>query len=370
MSSEAVLSIPSGTSHIALTTDEEVTMEQLVYAATLQSANDACNGIAEHVGGSIAGFVDMMNSKAKQLGAVNTHFANAHGLSDDNHYTTAYDMALITQYALRVEGFIKFFSNTTFEMPPNNKQKEIRSFAQQHEMLKPGKFQYEGAICGKVGWTTKSGHTLVTVAERNGRRLICVVMKSETRDQRYNDTKLLFDYGFNEFVDAVLPKDKIEQCSLPVSKDNKDLGVVSYTIENDAHYLIRRDLIDTDLIFEKNLPDKCEDLKVLPTASFNILIDNVTGYLPCKILTLNYLAKFIPSGATDLEKPEAVTTPVNSIPTTVARTFWTFVKIIGIIAAVLIILFILMFIILLIRKKIVLATRRRQKREKLLNKKP
>ena len=105
MSYEATHSIDSGSTHIALTEGEQITLKDLIYATMVASANDAANGIAECVGGSIEQFVAMMNEKAKEIGAVNTHFVNANGLHDPDHYTTAYDMALITQYALGVEGF-------------------------------------------------------------------------------------------------------------------------------------------------------------------------------------------------------------------------------------------------------------------------
>lgn len=114
MSQEAVFSIEYGSSHIALTMDEEVTMEQLAYATIMMSANDAANGIAEMTGGSLDEFTVMMNEKLKELGAENTHFVNAHGLHDDAHYTTAYDMALITKYALTVPNFREFFGKDSY----------------------------------------------------------------------------------------------------------------------------------------------------------------------------------------------------------------------------------------------------------------
>lgn len=106
MSHDAVFSILRGSSHIALTTDEQITLEQAVYAALLASANDAANGIAEYVSGSMEAFAEKMTERAHELGAINTHFVNAHGLDDENHYTTAHDLALIMQEAIKHEEFL------------------------------------------------------------------------------------------------------------------------------------------------------------------------------------------------------------------------------------------------------------------------
>ena len=100
-----VTTVPRDSSHIALTTGQNVRMEDLMYGAMLASANDACNGIAESVSGSIEAFAKEMTDRAKDLGAVNTNFTNANGLFDENHYTTAYDMALITREAIKNEDF-------------------------------------------------------------------------------------------------------------------------------------------------------------------------------------------------------------------------------------------------------------------------
>ncbi len=201
MSEEAVFSVARDTSHIALTTDEEITFENAAYAALLMSANDACNGIAEHVSGDIASFVTLMNESVASYGAKNTHFSNANGLKDENHYTTAYDMAMICRHAIENQTFRKIFGTHTYEMPPNNKQPERRYFANQHSMIADPEFKYEGIIGGKAGWTTVAQYTLVTAAERDGRELIAVVMKSPRNDDKYTDTKARLGYGFSEFVE-------------------------------------------------------------------------------------------------------------------------------------------------------------------------
>jgi len=199
MSHYAVFSLPVGSSHIALDEGEEITMEHAVYAALLMSANDACNGIAEKAAGSIDAFAVMMNETAKRAGALNSNFVNAHGLSDENHYTTAYDMAMICKYALQNETFRKVFGTYKYIMPPNNKQEESRTFINQHYMISDPQLKYDGIIGGKAGWTKVSKCTLVTAAKRDGRTLIAVVMKCVKDADKYADTKALLDWGFSEF---------------------------------------------------------------------------------------------------------------------------------------------------------------------------
>ena len=239
MSHYAVFSIPVGSSHIALDEGETITMEQAVYAALLMSANDACNGIAERIAGSTDAYAVMMNETAKRAGAINSNFVNPHGLFDENHYTTAYDMAMICRYALRNETFRKVFGTRKYVMAPTNEQPESRTFINQHDMISDQQRKYDGILGGKEGWTSKSKCTLVTAAERNGRTLIAVVMKCVKDADKYNDTKLLLDYGFSdEFSDVTLETSDLPQGNgytfsepltlhLPGGIKKEDLGITT-----------------------------------------------------------------------------------------------------------------------------------------------
>lgn len=208
MSYDAVFSIDRDSSHVALDVDEQVTLEQAMYALSIESANDAANGIAELVGGSMERFVSMMNNAAKEIGAENTNFVNAHGLFDENHYTTAYDMAKITAAAIKVPGFTDFFSATYFEVPPTNKQPDTRYFRNANKMLN-GEIPYDGIIMSKTGWTTESQNTLITVAQRDETTLIAVVMKSSISAYKWDDTVQLLDYGFSQFYRTELSLSQI-----------------------------------------------------------------------------------------------------------------------------------------------------------------
>jgi len=206
MSREAVFSIEFGSSHIALDTGERITLEQALMATMLASANEAANGIAEYVSGSIDQFVVLMNQRALDAGALHTHFVNPNGLYAEDHLTTAYDMAVMTRAALQNQAFRRIFGTVKYEIPPTNKQPETRYLWAEHKMFPDYRYQYDGMIGGKTGYTQKSQNTLVTVARRDDRELIAVVIKSQN-SAVYTDTKALFDYGFNEFAEVpiVLP---------------------------------------------------------------------------------------------------------------------------------------------------------------------
>jgi D-alanyl-D-alanine carboxypeptidase len=201
MSHNAVFSIPRGASHIALDEGEQITMEQSIMAALLPSANDASNGIAEHVSGSIEKFASLMNQRARKAGALNSNFVNPHGLPDDAHVTTAYDMAMITRAAMQNATFRKIFETVRYTIPPTNKNNDSRDLWSEHRMLTTNRFYYQGVIGGKTGYTEKSQNTLVTVAQRGKRELIVVAMKSQGYAV-YDDTIALFDYGFNQFTES------------------------------------------------------------------------------------------------------------------------------------------------------------------------
>lgn len=198
-SDEAVFSVPRDSSHIAITPGEFLSVENCLYGLLLASANEVANALGEHIGGSIEGFVDMMNARAKELGAINTHFNNTNGLPDEEHYTTCYDMAMISRAVVFNETYIKINSTTSYMIPATNLQPEQRPVNTFHPLLINGSKHYDGCFGGKTGYTSVAGNTLVTFAERNGMTLICVVMKSDSTHV-YQDSTALLDYGFENFT--------------------------------------------------------------------------------------------------------------------------------------------------------------------------
>lgn len=211
-SKNAIYGIEPGSSHIAMRVGEELTMEQALNAVMLASANEVSLAVGEHVGGDAKTFIQMMNDRAKELGCKNTNFVNTNGLFDENHYTTAYDMALIARAALNNEAFRKVTSTKIYTIPSTNLVDESRVFGNHHQMLtgtKKPQYKYEGCIGGKTGYTVKAKHSLATFASRDGLELICIVMNNESSNANYESTTALLDFGFDNFTvhDTGLEKD-------------------------------------------------------------------------------------------------------------------------------------------------------------------
>lgn len=189
-----------GVANIGLKKGEQLTQNQLLYGMFLASANEAATVLAEHIGGNVQNFAKMMNDTAKQLGAQNSNFVNPNGLPNDAHVTTAYDMAMITKKAVSMPGVMKYFGAKAYTIPATNKTSKPRVLSTLQKMMKKNSGYYnESVIAGKTGWSTKSGHTMVTVAKKGNATLICVVMKSSNSNTTYTDTANLLEYGFDNF---------------------------------------------------------------------------------------------------------------------------------------------------------------------------
>jgi len=192
-------SLEEGAANIGINEGESLTMEDALYALLLHSANDVANGIAENVGGSTTKFVTMMNKRAKEAGALNSNFVNPSGLFDENHYTTAYDMAMIMRECIKNSTFDKIDGTTTYTIGGSNFSGGPLEVVNRNKMLIPGNpYYYEGVIGGKTGYLQKSGRTLITVARRNNMTLISVILNTTTESQ-FTDATMLLDYGFNNF---------------------------------------------------------------------------------------------------------------------------------------------------------------------------
>jgi len=217
VSQTAVDAITYDSSHIALIPGEQVTLADMAYGAMLASGNDAANVLAEYVCGSLDAVEEVYSAKLEQLGCTGTHFVNAHGLYDPQHYTTAKDMATILCWALTVPGFETVFDSMEYTMQPTNLQPEARPFSTADWLRLNGiKYHYDPALGSKNGWTTESGHTFVALAEKDGRRLVCVLLNCQSKYTKFVDAAKLFEYGFNEFSPVTITSEQVQLASVPV----------------------------------------------------------------------------------------------------------------------------------------------------------
>lgn len=198
VSQTAVNAVPRTSSHISLQAGERLTVRDALYAIGMESANDAANVLAEAVSGSLEAFAEEMTRQAQALGAMNTHFANANGLPDSQHFTTAYDMALITAAALKQEGLATYFSTVNYTFPATNLS-PARSFSNKDRLLPGGQYYYEGVLMAKTGWTSSAQGTFAAVVKQGDTTLVAITLKSPLLEDKYKDTHKLMDYGFTHY---------------------------------------------------------------------------------------------------------------------------------------------------------------------------
>lgn len=201
-SEKAVYGNEGDTSHISRDIGEKMTMEECLYGMMLESANECAWAIGEHIGGSMDAFTKMMNERAAGLGCTNTHFNNPNGLPDEEHWTSAHDMALIAAEAYKNETFRVITGAGSYTIPPTNKHEEPTPLHNHHKMVYPfhGDYEYlyEYATGGKTGYTNAAGNTLVSYAQKEDMPIVCVVMR-EKSPYHYTDTRTMFDYCFENF---------------------------------------------------------------------------------------------------------------------------------------------------------------------------
>lgn len=229
-------------SSIYLYEGEKISLEDLLYGLMLRSGNDAAMAIANYIGGSEEGFVKLMNRKAKEIGAMNTHFTNPHGLSDDNHYTTSYDLALITREALKNEEFKKIVKTKSWLA---NREKN-QHFYNKNKTL----WQYEGGDGVKTGYTRKAGRCLVSSATRNDLQLVAIVLND---GDWFKDCYKLLDYGFENYTKKIIYDIGQYIGNVQVIDGNKDKVAVVTT--NSFSYPLRDNEKDKISVFYK-LPSK------------------------------------------------------------------------------------------------------------------
>lgn len=180
-------------SSIYLYEDEDIILEDLLYGLMLRSGNDSAVAIANYIGGNLEEFAEMMNKKAREIGVNNTNFVNPHGLHDDNHYSTSYDLSLITREAMKIEEFKEIAKTKTWKA---NRDKN-NLFYNKNSTL----WEYEGGDGVKIGYTKRAGRCLVSSATRNGTQLISVVLNDRNW---FDDCYRLMDYGFDNFATYII----------------------------------------------------------------------------------------------------------------------------------------------------------------------
>ena len=248
-----------GSSGINLKVGEILSVSDLLYAVAVASSNDAANVLAEHIGGSIENFVSMMNAKAASIGAKNTHFVNVHGLTAEDHYTTAADMALMLEYGLEVDMFRTLMSTYARTIDATNKS-ERRVISTTNALISQISPNYYKFACGgKTGTTTPAGYNLVSWAAKNGENFLCVAMhadkESNPTNPIFSDSKKLYNWAFDNFslqqiIDTNDPQTEIA-VELSAEKD-----FVVLTAAEDLSAVLPNDTDIATLTYQLDVPEE------------------------------------------------------------------------------------------------------------------
>ncbi len=264
VSYDAVMSLSSGYVTANLQVGEELTIEQLLYVLMVGSSNDAAIVLAEHISGSVEEFSKLMNEKAKEIGCTSTHFVNPNGAHDENHYSTARDLALISKYAMQNETFRTLVKTTSYKLPVTNKyENEDRLFTTTNSLLivnnndRADNYYYKYATGIKTGFTTPAGNCLIASANKEDLELLTVVLGAGQNKQglseRYIDTINLFEYGYDTYsLKEVVKAGGIIQTTnvRNATRDTKKLDAV---VKNDVSVLIKNDDKDNALLPEVHI---------------------------------------------------------------------------------------------------------------------
>ncbi len=278
--SKEAASYDKASTHLAFSEGETCTVEDLLYGAMVESANDCAMALADASAGSQLAFVRLMNEKLAELGCTGSHFSNSTGMPEMNHYSTARDMAIITKYALSVPGFMTYFSAWEWTIPATNKNSE-RTFGTHHAMIVGSQYNatngYDYATGGKLGWTEEALHTAVTTASNGEMDLICVVMKSKNKNAKYKDSRLLLDYCFENFKNVEIPV-TFKKSKLNVYEGESLYGEMTVYPMASVNVLLTDDMGASDITAKANIPESCQLSEVSSVAldiSFNKTSENM-----------------------------------------------------------------------------------------------
>ena len=276
VSQNAISKVPTSYVVAPLYVGEEMKVKDLLYALMLKSSNDAAYVLAEHVGGSVDGFAEMMNNKAKEIGCKNTHFVNPNGIDNKNHYTTAYDMYLITNYAMKNETFAKIVSTYQYTLPATNKHSASdRIMKNTNNFVNPNSEYYDKKVKGvKTGTTDLAGNCLITDSADNRLEFITVVLGAETSNSKFNESSKMIEYAFNNYTVSDLHKkgDVIKNVEVKNATDEtKNLNlVISDDIAVMNNVSVKVNEIEPEIVLNDNIVAPISKGQELGTIKYNV----------------------------------------------------------------------------------------------------
>lgn len=247
VSENAVKSVPTGYVNANLQVGEQLTVEDLMYAMLLPSANDAANALAEHVSGSIESFSTVMNTKARELGCTNSNFTNPSGLQEEEHYTTVRDLSLIANEAFSNSTINKIINTRNYTLFKTNKyEKNDRKFTTTNYMIRKDLKKYYCNYCvgGKTGYTGEAKNCVIEYANKDGIQLIAIVMgeDSKIKGQKFIEAKKLFDYIYQNYENKNIANSKNIYEKIKIANATKETRNLEVAFKDDIKILERKDV--------------------------------------------------------------------------------------------------------------------------------
>jgi len=314
VSDDAIKEGQAGASqHIAINYGEKLSLQDLMYATLLYSANDAANALAETVAGrnfpagssptfseKIAAFAEMMNDFARSAGAKNTNFVNPHGMYLDDHITTAYDMALIMRKVMSTSGISEMITTVNYKIPATNKKEERNYITTGNNLLKSGEFNYPYCIGGKTGYTEYSGYGFVAMAEKNGRKLIAAVYNCQNGDARFSDAIKLFNYGFDYFKEVTIAAEALPRSTKTVIDGDYITSTATVFVNQPLTVLLHFTMTSGAITVTDNTPESLIANALAPTYTLT-LTNPDNPYMHSEIGTFQFTVNVTP-----LENPKPI----------------------------------------------------------------
>ena len=292
---EALFTVPIGYANANIQVGEELTINQLLHVLLIHSANEAANILAEHIAGSVTSFATMMNAKATELGCLNTNFVNPNGIHNENHYSTAYDLALMGRYAMQNETFRKLVTTTFYTLPATNKYAtNDRVFGLTNDLIKKDtsdrvdNYYYEYATGIKTGYTDAAKSCIVASAKKNDIEYIVVILGAQTTENglsaRYLDCKNLFNYAFENYTVETIHEagSVLKTTNIPkASSSTKNLKVL---VENEISILAKKD---------SNISNLIPTVEIFPDLEAPIVENTVVGKITYTVDSTEYSSNLL-----------------------------------------------------------------------------
>lgn len=301
VSHDAVFNVPYGYSNANLQEGEELSINALLHVLLIPSANDAAFVLAEHIAGSVDAFSEMMNEKAIEIGCKNTHFVNPNGIHNEEHYSSAYDLALMGMYAMKNEAFKKIVSTTIYTLPTTNKyDKEDRIFLNTNDLIRPSlSTYYQYATGAKTGYTDAASNCIIATATKDDINLIAVILHADKTEDGLNtraeDCKTLFEYGFNNYSKKVIAEAGETVTTINVMGATSATKKLDLLVNQNVSMLLPNDF---------NISDVFKEIKINENIKAPIAKDTIIGTVKYSVDDISITYDLY--SANDVEKSDAL----------------------------------------------------------------